>query len=57
MGPLYDGDAVYTNGRRPERIPPAAPIDTSGFDIALGTNHAAPAGDTLPMDLQVCRGT
>ena len=57
MGPLYDGDAVYTNGRRPERIPPAAPIDTSGFDMALGTNHAAPAGVTLPMDLQVCHGT
>ena len=57
MGPLYDGDAVYTNGHHPERIPPAAPIETSGFDMALGTKHAAPAGDTLPMDLQVCRGT
>ncbi len=57
MGPLYDGDAVYTNGRRPEHIPPAAPIDTPGFDMALRTNHAALAGDTLPMDLQVCRGT
>ena len=57
MGPLYDGDAVYTNGRRPERIPPATSIDTPGFDMALRTNHTALAGDTLPMDLQVRRGT
>ncbi len=57
MGLLYDGDAVYTNGRCPERVPPAAPIDMAGFDMALGTNQAAPAGDTLPMDLQVCPGT
>ena len=57
MGQLYDGDAVYANGGRPERVPPAASFDTSSFELAIGTYHAALAGDTLPMDLQVCLGT
>ena len=57
MGQLYDGDAVYANGGRPECIPLAASFDTSSLELAIGTYHAALAGDTLPMDLQVCLGT
>jgi hypothetical protein len=53
LGPLYDGDAVHTDGRRPEHISPAAPIHKTGFIMALRTHHATLAGDTLPMDLQV----
>ena len=53
LGPLYDGDAVHTDGRRPERISPAAAIHKTGFEMALGTHHATLAGDTLPMDQQV----
>ena len=53
MGPLYDGDAVYTDGRRPDRISPEAPICTTDFKMALGTHHTVLAGDTLPMDMQV----
>ena len=57
MGPLYGGDAVHAAVRCPKCVPPAASFDTSGFKMAIGTNHAAPAGDTRSMDLQVCPST
>ena len=57
MGPLHDGDVVHAASRYPECIPPEASIDTPGFKMDVGANHAATSGDTLPMDLQVRPGT
>ncbi len=53
LGPLYDGDAVKTDGQRSERAFPPTPLLTPGIQMDLGTDNTAFANDTLPMDLQV----
>ncbi len=53
LGPLYDGDAVKTDGRSPERAFPPTPPLTPGIQMDLGVDNTTLAGDTLSVDLQV----
>ena len=53
LGSLYDGDAVYPNGYRPERVFPTTPPFLTSIHTDLRTYNTALTGDTLPMDLLV----
>ncbi len=53
LGPLYDGDAVETDGRSPERAFSPTPPLTPGIQMDLGVDNTTLAGDTFSVDLQV----
>ena len=53
MGPVYDGDAVKTDGQRSERTFPTTSSIKTFIQMDIGTYNTTLSGYTLPMDLQL----